>query len=190
MKELIARLREDYCSCIDGYKSRGMTDPQCSSCDSKDWREECADALESLTAENLRLAGEVSNRNSRALAGDTATKQFDAMYEDIESLTAELNSIKEKNAPEIGSINAYITNLTSERDAALAASRYETDLCQQALDTVKEVQAEVDRTIAERDALRAGLDAALDFVGTVAGGSSWWEDVWKEHDAAIQGAGK
>ncbi len=37
----------------------------------------------------------------------------------------------------------------------------------------------------ERDALRAGLDAALDFAGTVAGGSSWWEDVWKEHDAAI-----
>ena len=94
MKELIERLREDYCSCIDGYKSRGMTDPQCSSCDSKDWREECADVLERLTAENLRLAGEVSNRNSRALAGDTATKQFDAMYEDIESLTAERDALR------------------------------------------------------------------------------------------------
>ena len=54
-QELIDRLREDYCSCIDGYKSRGMTDPQCSSCDSKDWREECADALVSLTAERDAL---------------------------------------------------------------------------------------------------------------------------------------
>ena len=41
--------------------------------------------------------------------------------------------------------------------------------------------------IAERDALRAGLAAALDFAGTVAGGASWWDDVWKEHDAAIAG---
>ena len=39
----------------------------------------------------------------------------------------------------------------------------------------------------ERDALSAGLAAALDFVGTVAGGASWWEDVWKEHEAAISG---
>ena len=54
-QELIAQLREDYCSCIDGYKSRGMTDPQCSSCDSKDWREECADALERLIVENAML---------------------------------------------------------------------------------------------------------------------------------------
>ena len=52
--------------------------------------------IERLTAENLRLAGEVSNRNSRALAGDTATKQFDAMYEDIESLTAERDALRER----------------------------------------------------------------------------------------------
>ena len=50
--------------------------------------------MERLTAENLRLAGEVSNRNSRALAGDTATKQFDAMYEDIERLTAERDALR------------------------------------------------------------------------------------------------
>ena len=54
------------------------------------------DALERLTAENLRLAGEVSNRNSRALAGDTATKQFDAMYEDIERLTTERDALRER----------------------------------------------------------------------------------------------
>ena len=53
------------------------------------------DEVKRLTAENLRLAGEVSNRNSRALAGDTATKQFDAMYEDIERLTAERDEVRE-----------------------------------------------------------------------------------------------
>ena len=54
------------------------------------------DEIKRLTAENLRLAGEVSNRNSRALAGDTATKQFDAMYEDIERLTAERDELKDR----------------------------------------------------------------------------------------------
>ena len=54
------------------------------------------DEVKRLTAENLRLAGEVSNRNSRALAGDTATKQFDAMYEDIERLTAERDELKDR----------------------------------------------------------------------------------------------
>lgn len=37
-------------------------------------------------------------------------------------------------------------------------------------------------------ALQAGLDAALDYAGTVAGGSSWWDDVWAEHAAAITAA--
>ena len=163
MKELIERLKRTEYDDLDACKA--------------------ADALERMAFENLRLAGEVSNRNSRALAGDTATKQFDAMYEEIERLTAHDQFLADANKKWI----ADCERLTAERDAALAASRHETDLCQQALDTVKEVQAEVDRTIAERDALRAGLAAALDFVGTVAGGASWWDDVWKEHEAAIAG---
>ena len=75
MKELIERLKRTEYDDLDACKA--------------------ADALERMAFENLRLAGEVSNRNSRALAGDTATKQFDAMYEDIESLTAERDSLKE-----------------------------------------------------------------------------------------------
>ena len=68
-----------------------------------------------------------------------------------------------------------LERLTGERDAALAASRYETDLCQQALDTVKEVQAEVDRTIAERDALRADAERL-----------NWMEDALKCYFFQIQ----
>ena len=35
---------------------------------------------------------------------------------------------------------------------------------------------------------QAALKAALDFLGTVAGGSSWWDDVWPEHEAAMLAA--
>ena len=175
MKELIARLREDYCSCIDGYKSRGMTDPQCSSCDSKDWREECADALERLTAENLRLAGEVSNRNSRALAGDTATKQFDAMYEDIESLTAERDALA-KDAERVRVYKQRYFEAIAERDALRAdAERY------------RFIFAESDRV--------DPVCAVVWKKGNVRNSSEWVDSVggeWlsKELDAAIAGEKK
>jgi uncharacterized coiled-coil DUF342 family protein len=55
---------------------------------------------------------------------------------------------------------------------------------------VRQCVANIAELVAERDALRAGLAAALDFAGTVAGGASWWEDVWKEHEAAIAGEKK
>lgn len=44
------------------------------------------------------------------------------------------------------------------------------------------VAAKKDKEIA---VLKKALDAALDFAGTVGGGSSWWEEIWAEHEAAI-----
>ena len=67
-----------------------------------------------------------------------------------------------------------------ERLRATYHGNYEYETCHKAADALE-------RLTAERDALRAGLDAALDFAGTVAGGASWWDDVWKEHEAAIAG---
>ena len=32
------------------------------------------------------------------------------------------------------------------------------------------------------------VDAATDFAGTVAGGASWWDDVWADHAAALDRA--
>ncbi len=32
------------------------------------------------------------------------------------------------------------------------------------------------------------VDAATDFAGTVAGGASWWDDVWDEHFRALDAA--
>ena len=81
---------------------------------------EAADEIERLTAENLRLAGEVSNRNSRALAGDTATKQFDAMYEEIERLTAQLTEALEASQHNYGEVcarHAEVERLEAENAA-------------------------------------------------------------------------
>lgn len=37
-------------------------------------------------------------------------------------------------------------------------------------------------------ALCKAMDAATDFAGTVAGGASWWDDVWADHTAALDRA--
>jgi len=37
-------------------------------------------------------------------------------------------------------------------------------------------------------ALCKAVDAATDFAGTVAGGASWWDDVWADHAAALDRA--
>lgn len=37
-------------------------------------------------------------------------------------------------------------------------------------------------------ALCKAVDAATDFAGTVAGGASWWDDVWTDHAAALDRA--
>lgn len=50
---------------------------------------------------------------------------------------------------------------------------------------IMKAAAELRRLYAENQILRSALDAALDFAGTIGGGSSWWEDVWSEHEEAI-----
>jgi hypothetical protein len=69
----------------------------------------------------------------------------------IERLEAEIARLKSDLARpesiEVGMMRAEIATLKAERDAALTASRYETDLCGQAL-------ADHEAMTAERDALR------------------------------------
>lgn len=57
------------------------------------------------------------------------------------------------------------------------------------------LRAEVERLNLELDAQRLyaralckAVDTATDFAGTVAGGSSWWDDVWAEQAAALDRA--
>jgi len=87
-KELIARLRMDNCQCHEGYKCRNKIDPSCVSCETKDERNEAANALEAAAAENARLVEKLavcerdwerSNLENKKLADqikaqETATK--------------------------------------------------------------------------------------------------------------------
>jgi len=57
------------------------------------------------------------------------------------------------------------------------------------------ITAMTERLIRELEAHRIyarvlckAVDAATDFAGTVAGGASWWDDVWAEHAAALDHA--
>ena len=67
-----------------------------------------------------------------------------------------------------------LNKLTAERDAALAASRYETSLCQQALDSVRELTA-------ERDALNKNRRTA-DANDPVKPGQCWPDSVMTQWD--------
>lgn len=90
-----------------------------------------------------------------------------------------------------------MTTLTPEelRDAAQRAREsvdsWPAFLFDRAADELERLRAQV----AELDATRAyartlckAVDAATDFAGTVAGGASWWDDVWAEHFAALDAA--
>lgn len=50
------------------------------------------------------------------------------------------------------------------------------------------LEAENERLRARVVSLEGGLDAALEFASTVAGSSSWWDEVWSEHSSAIDAA--
>lgn len=53
-------------------------------------------------------------------------------------------------------------------------------------DAVRDAEIEALRLYAR--ALCKAVDAATDFIGTVAGGASWWDDVWADHAAALDRA--
>jgi hypothetical protein len=53
-----------------------------------------AEQIEQLEVERLRLAGEVSNRNQRALEGDKSTAAFNTLYDEFEALRVERDALK------------------------------------------------------------------------------------------------
>ena len=48
MTDILQRLRADYCTCHEAYRTRDMLDPTCESCATKDDRTEAADEIERL----------------------------------------------------------------------------------------------------------------------------------------------
>jgi hypothetical protein len=60
--ELVKELRTDECDCLDAYKDRGLTDPQCQSCASEDERYRSAEAIEALVARVAELEALLKER--------------------------------------------------------------------------------------------------------------------------------
>lgn len=65
-----------------------------------------------------------------------------------------------------------------DRFAALVAAEF-------AALVAAEKDKEIQKLREELAVTNKALDAAIDFAGTVGGSSSWWEEVWPEHEAAI-----
>lgn len=84
--------------------------------------------------------------------------------------------------------------LRLERFAALVAAEKDQAFDAAANSVVKNIEkyyamkAEMETYKREVAVLQKALDAALDFAGTVGGSSSWWEEIWAEHEAAIDAA--
>ena len=68
-------------------------------------------------------------------------------------------------------MHAYAAAVSAEKDAEIAGLRAEL--------FAHQVYIRV---------LCKAVDAATDFAGTVAGGASWWDDVWAEHFRALDAA--
>jgi len=61
-------------------------------------------------------------------------------------------------------------------------------LMQHAANEIARLMRELDEQRLYARALCRAVDAATDFAGTVAGGASWWDDVWADHAAALDRA--
>jgi len=48
---------------------------------------------------------------------------------------------------------------------------------------------EIEHLRAELAASKRAIEALVEFASTVAPGSSWWDDTWPEHEAAMAGGG-
>lgn len=74
MSDIVERLRHDFCTCLDAYKGRGLTDPTCESCSTKDERNEAADTIEQLRRErDASVNAELASHAERASLQDQLT---------------------------------------------------------------------------------------------------------------------
>jgi len=130
--DLIARLREDYCYCLDAYKARGRIDPQCESCNTKDERDEAADAIESL---EQQVAALTSDKEHAYTQLERMTQDKDCAWQNVHilerarqeqdkqvaALTKERNALQDK-------LNAVVTVGIREREQLVAAQAREAKL--------------------------------------------------------------
>lgn len=110
MSDLIQRLRDPY---IVGCVGVG------------DLLLEAAKRIAELEAERLRLAGEVANRNRRALDGDAATRALDNVHTYYEKREEELKSALSDATEAQQVLGLKLAQAEAERDALkVDAGRY------------------------------------------------------------------
>ena len=123
--ELADELSLDYCSCLADYKSRGMTDPECESCSTKDLRHRAAAELRRLAveAETLRVDADECDA-LRAKLADTLTRTAEALKGPPPPLHAwgwhDLPEIASKLRTDLAESAESLTNVRAQRDAARA----------------------------------------------------------------------
>lgn len=97
-----------------------------------------------------------------------------AELEDLRALLRTQRTVINDQQTELDRKSDAIQRLWAERDAL----RKE----------VERLNLELDAQRLYARALCKAVDTATDFAGTVAGGSSWWDDVWAEQAAALDRA--
>ncbi len=93
-QRLADEIGEDYCRCLPAYKDRGRIDPQCESCNTKDWRHRAAAELRRLEAVNAQL---LESLKSLAAADFGAGEWTESAEQAALKARAAITAAKEKN---------------------------------------------------------------------------------------------
>lgn len=97
--DIVERLSEDYCSCIPGFKDRGLIDPQCESCQTVDWRHEAAAEITRLRAEAEALRKALLAIVDRDFTFfDGYVDRYTITYGEIQQARAAIAATKEQQA--------------------------------------------------------------------------------------------
>jgi hypothetical protein len=155
MKELIERLRQK-AGQYDEYDWHSVTEL------------EAADALERMEAEKMNLTAdivEIATLRDKLLFDRNAeierlTTENAALREGLDGWHARYLDCEVEFARLVDVCHAAKLRLATERDAALAASRHETDMCQQALEDLEKMRG-------ESGVLRGLLNEALGVLETI-----------------------
>ena len=109
--------------------------------------------IKRLTAENTALAEDCKRHFNRKLF---YRQEASDLRDKVDAMTAENAALKEV----LVGWHARFLDMEIERDAALAASRHETDMCQQALEDLEKMRG-------ESGVLRGLLNEALGVLETI-----------------------
>lgn len=162
--------------------------------------QEAADAIDTFRAEVAQVREYADALNARCIEDTAEIGRLRAEVDRLTDRCGEEQAAAADGDAKVRALTAEVARLTAERDALVATVHDELAENMRIRELAGATDDEnitqvMERVIRERDALRLyaralckAVDAATDFAGTVAGGASWWDDVWAEHFAALDRA--